>query len=80
MPKLELITEIGDGQEILVTFDYTPAEKPILYPNDKADPGCDAEIDITSITIPDSILCFKDELSEETLDHLVSLCFENINN
>ena len=40
-------------QEIMVTvdYDYSPEEKQVLYPNDKAYPGCPAEITVNEIDL-----------------------------
>ncbi len=36
---------------IVVDYDYQPAEKQVLYPNDEAYPGCDANVTINSVAI-----------------------------
>ena len=40
-------------QEIMVTVDYDfqPEEKQVLYPNDRAHPGCPAEITVNEIDL-----------------------------
>ena len=61
---------IGEDTAVKVYFDYTPPEPEVLYPNDKAQPGYPAEIDITSVTIAgdDNIL--------EDLTETVTMRFE----
>jgi hypothetical protein len=34
---------------VKVHYDYSPEEKQVLYPNDKADPGCPASVTINSV-------------------------------
>ena len=45
MSKYHTYTEIA----IEVDYDYQPEEKAVLYPNDKAYPGCPAEVTIYGI-------------------------------
>jgi len=45
MSKYETSLEL----DITVDYDYQPAEKAVLYPNDKAYPGCPAEVTINAI-------------------------------
>jgi len=72
--EYELTTEIGDGQEVVVKFDYQPAEQMIRY-GSNAQPDYNSEVDITSVCIPGSALCFKDELKYSTYTHIEDLCF-----
>jgi len=75
--EYEFTTEIGDGQEVVVKFDYTPGEPMIRY-GSNAQPDYDAEVDIASVCIPGSALCFKDELKESTMIYLENLCFARV--
>jgi len=75
--EYELTTEIGDGQEVVVKFDYQPAEPMIRY-GSNSQPAFDAEVDITSICIPGSALCFKDDIKDSVYAHIEDLCFAHV--
>lgn len=45
---------IGDDLAVDVYYEYTPGEQPILYPNDRADPGCDAEVVVNRVVVNNS--------------------------
>ena len=51
MKEQSITSWIGDDLAVDVLFDYSPAEPAILYPNDKAHPGCEAEITINQVLV-----------------------------
>ena len=69
MKQYTINSHIGESEvPIEVNFDYEPAEKMILYPIDKAYPGCPAEIQITEVLMFGQDI--SDELSEKDLARL----------
>ena len=42
---------LADDLSVEVHVDYLPGEDPIYYPNDRAHPGCDEEIDVTAVIV-----------------------------
>jgi len=66
---------IGSDTTVIVHFTYIPGDIEILYPNDKAQPGTDPEIEITAVwtTTGDDLL---GNLNEACLDDLQAICFE----
>lgn len=77
MPRITSIESvIGDDTQITVHFDYQPAEKQVLHPNDQAYPGCDAEATVTSVVLKgDDII---DSLNQATLNRLAEECLERV--
>jgi hypothetical protein len=49
--KNTLKSYLGDDLEVLLTYDYEPAEPVILYPNDRAHPGSPENVEITSVEV-----------------------------
>jgi hypothetical protein len=69
-------TLIGEDLPVDVEFDYTPGEPMILNPPDRADPGCDAEVEILAVTC--NGIDFERTLNEATIDMLEQECFAHI--
>jgi len=46
-------TDAGLELELIAECDYTSGQKEILYPNDSAQPGCPAELELCSLTLAD---------------------------
>ena len=61
--------------ETKVEYDYWPGEKMVMW-GDNAHPGCDAEIEITSVIWRG--LDITEKLTEEELSAIKTGCFEEV--
>ena len=76
---MNLLTTIGEGLVIEVSFDYSPGEEAKLY-GDNVHPGSPASVDITEITVPNAMPhCIRDSLSPLELWRIEHECFDQIN-
>jgi hypothetical protein len=67
---------IGENTEVVVCCDYDPPQKQILYPNEKAQPGYEAKIEVTEVFIGDDDVygC----LTEECIGGLCDAAWDNL--
>ena len=60
--------------EVVVDYDFQPEEEKVLYPNDKAYPGCPAHVTINTICIVsggiDHPINISDELESRVVEDL----------
>lgn len=63
----------GEEFEVAIDYDYQPAEKAVLYPNDAAHPGCHEEYEVTKVTYDDGKVV-SEKIKEENLEYLEQCC------
>ncbi len=68
-------TTIGDELTVLVSYDLDKGQRQILYPNDSAQPGIEAEITITAVNVGDADLF--DDLSQGCMNKLELEAWDN---
>lgn len=59
-----------------VEYDYQPPEAKVMYPNDSAHPGCDAEVTICSVKKGDVELI--DELTKEDIKSIEQMVWADM--
>ena len=62
---MEYVTYTDDDLTVYVQFDYQPEEKMVMYPNEKAHPGCPADAIIYEV-LHDGVDIF-DKISDSEL-------------
>ena len=69
--SFEFETDIR-GLPVTVEYDYQPEEPTIIHPVDSADPGCDAQADVLSVTVKVDEECYDilDDINQFTIDRL----------
>ena len=73
MSSLNLI--LADDLTVEVFFDYWPGEAAVMYPNDKAHPGCDEEIEVTAVIVKNDEgreVDLIDVLNQEAINQLAA--------
>lgn len=65
-----------DEIAVVVKFDYQPEEQPVFYPNDLADPGCNASIDIYQVMVGD--VDILDDITPAEFDRLAADCWDYV--
>ena len=73
----ELKAIIGDNLEAIVEYDLDRGQTEILFPNDAAQPGTEAEITITAVKFGDADLL--DDLSQGCINRLENEAWDNEN-
>lgn len=64
---------LGDDTEVKVCYEYEPAQKEILAPNEAAQPGFPARIELCEVLIDgDDVL---DDLNSECIGRLEQACW-----
>jgi len=66
---------IGDNLEAIVEYDLDRGQTEILFPNDAAQPGTEAEITITAVILDDADLI--DDLSQGCINRLENEAWDN---
>ena len=75
---MNLLTTIGEGLPVEVSYDYSPGEDAVLY-GDNVHPGSPASVDITEITVSNvNPYCIKDSLAGSELERIEAECFEQV--
>ena len=59
---------------MVVDYDYQPAEESVLYPNDRAYPGCPAEVTINAVWV--GLKNVREDLDIGTIERLADEIME----
>ena len=61
---------------VTIHYDHQPEEKTVMYPNDKAHPGCSESVTINSVELNDFDI--SDHLGIDDCDHLEESILESL--
>jgi len=72
MTELNITCWIGDELAVDVYYDYDPGEPEVLYPIDKAHPGCGAEIIVNMVMVngSDILNCLNQKTINKIEDNI----------
>ena len=79
MSVIDLI--LADDLSVEVFFDYLPGEPAVMYPNDRANPGCDETIDVTAVIVRNDEgreVDLIDVLNEDAINQLAADALQEI--